>query len=437
MTRSCRKVQSSHPPRAATADGGGIGSMLRLLLIVACCGLLPVAPENGHAATNLTYTYDANGNMISGDGKYYEYNDANQLARVRVNDAAGLVIAEYFYDSSGQRVKKVESGVTTYYIGKHYESVADGGILAGGASNYFHGKQRVASTGATGEKLWFGLDHLGSTSFVASGTGSLAEKIAYYPFGQLREGATERYTYLGKEKDGATGQYYFEARYFIPSFMHFAQADNYVMSVRGPQDLNRYSYAGNNPLRFADPTGNWEEDTVRKSGERSKTLSKLMERKGVRYLHDSDLEQMYKNGEISKETYEHRKGVRGLHFVTKDGDGNTVHNVYLSEELSDDEAAIVAGHELTHAKQYDEQGANDMSAGRVSYDRKRNARETQARVFESKVWRELGKPDLAGVEELQVRMPSVFGTIEGIGPGDFSGGQYLPIRSAYWYLTGP
>ncbi len=26
------------------------------------------------AATSLSYVYDANGNLISGDGKYYEYN---------------------------------------------------------------------------------------------------------------------------------------------------------------------------------------------------------------------------------------------------------------------------------------------------------------------------------------------------------------------------
>lgn len=75
-----------------------------------------------HADTTLTYAYDANGNIIRGDGKYYEYNDANKLVRIRHNDQNGAVIAEYFYDNNGQRIKKVENGVTTYYIGKHYET---------------------------------------------------------------------------------------------------------------------------------------------------------------------------------------------------------------------------------------------------------------------------------------------------------------------------
>ncbi|MCP4711265.1 MAG: hypothetical protein GY869_21810, partial [Planctomycetes bacterium] len=62
------------------------------------------------------YTYDPNGNLTTGDNQYLEYNDANKLVRVRQGDASGPVIAEYIYDSDGQRIKKIENGVTTYYI---------------------------------------------------------------------------------------------------------------------------------------------------------------------------------------------------------------------------------------------------------------------------------------------------------------------------------
>jgi len=40
--------------------------------------LFAVAP-GVNAAASLTFEYDANGNLIQGDGEYYEYNDANQL----------------------------------------------------------------------------------------------------------------------------------------------------------------------------------------------------------------------------------------------------------------------------------------------------------------------------------------------------------------------
>jgi hypothetical protein len=91
--------------------------------IVVCivCFLFLFFASSATATTTLTYQYDANGNLVNGDGKYYEYNDSNQLIKVRHSDASGPVLAEYFYDYTGQRIKKVENGVTTYYIGKHYE----------------------------------------------------------------------------------------------------------------------------------------------------------------------------------------------------------------------------------------------------------------------------------------------------------------------------
>jgi hypothetical protein len=39
-----------------------------------------------------------------------------------------------------------------------------------------------------------------------------------------------------------------------PLLGRFIQADTIVPSLR-PDDLNRYSYTRNNPLRYADPTG--------------------------------------------------------------------------------------------------------------------------------------------------------------------------------------
>ena len=56
--------------------------------------LLLIFVSSATATTSLTYDYDANGNLIQGDGKYYEYNDANQLIRVRHGDQNGPVIAE-------------------------------------------------------------------------------------------------------------------------------------------------------------------------------------------------------------------------------------------------------------------------------------------------------------------------------------------------------
>jgi len=206
------------------------------------------------ATTSLTYQYDANGNLISGDGKYYEYNDANQLIRVRHGDQNGPVIAEYFYDYTGQRIKKIENGVTTYYIGKHFETQVDGESQTN-TSYYFANGERVAKKDQSGNVYFYHLDHLVGTNVITDSDGSLIERIKYYPFGEIREGGNEKYSFTGKEKDKLTDFYYFEARYYNPEFKHFTQADIATPDLYTPQMLNRYAYVLNNPLKFVDPNG--------------------------------------------------------------------------------------------------------------------------------------------------------------------------------------
>jgi RHS repeat-associated protein len=224
------------------------------------------------AITSLTYQYDANGNLISGDGKHYEYNDANQLVRVRHGDQNGPVIAEYFYDYTGQRIKKIENGVTTYYIGKHYETQVDGGIQTNN-SYYFANGERVAKKDTLGNIYYYHLDHLGGTNVITDSSGNLVERTKYYPFGEIREGGNEKYSFTGKEKDKLTDFYYFEARYYNPEFEHFTQADTFAPNLYDPQDLNRYSYVRNNPIKLIDPTGHvwWKPWTWFKKSDKVET----------------------------------------------------------------------------------------------------------------------------------------------------------------------
>ena len=49
-------------------------------------------------ADQIDLTYDANGNLISGDGKFREYNSLNQLVKVyNGSDALGLLQEELTY----------------------------------------------------------------------------------------------------------------------------------------------------------------------------------------------------------------------------------------------------------------------------------------------------------------------------------------------------
>jgi RHS repeat-associated protein len=221
--------------------------------IVVLSLLLPVFTVTVHADVSLVNQYDPNGSLVSGDGKYYEYNDANQLVRVRENDQNGKVIAEYFYDYTGQRVKKVENGVTTYYIGKHYET----NVVAGKADNtsyFFADGERVAKKDSTGT-YFFHPDHLDGVNAVTNAAGAVVAKTSYLPFGEIRQGGQEKFSYTGKEKDKATDLYYFDSRFNSPELRHFTQADIADPDLDDPQDLNRYAYVGNNPLSYVDPDG--------------------------------------------------------------------------------------------------------------------------------------------------------------------------------------
>ena len=215
--------------------------------------MMSVFTVSAYADVSPVNQYDANGNLISGDGKYYTYNDANQLRMVQENDQNGKVVSEYFYDFSGQRVKKIENGVTTYYIGKHYEA----NVVAGKADNssyFFADGERVAKKDSTGT-YFYHPDHLGGVNAVTNSSGTVVAKTSYLPFGEIRQGGQEKYSYTGKEKDKATDLYYFDARYNNPELRHFTQADSASPDLSDPQDLNRYAYVGNNPLSYVDPDG--------------------------------------------------------------------------------------------------------------------------------------------------------------------------------------
>lgn len=69
-------------------------------------------------AKAFNFTYDNNGNTVSENQKTYIYNQNQRLIKV-TDTRTGTdtaVLGEYLYNANGQRVKKVTSGKTTYFI---------------------------------------------------------------------------------------------------------------------------------------------------------------------------------------------------------------------------------------------------------------------------------------------------------------------------------
>ena len=95
---------------------------------------------------------------------------------------------------------------------------------------------------------------------LTNGSGVKEEDVVYYPYGETFTNtgtANVAYKYTGKELDGSTGLYFYEARYYDATLGRFISADTMVQSPTDPQAFNRYSYARNNPIIFNDPSGHF------------------------------------------------------------------------------------------------------------------------------------------------------------------------------------
>ena len=232
-------------------------SSLQTVFFCLPCFILTLLATPAESAL-VKFEYDAAGNMISEQGKYYEYNDANQLVRVRKDAPDGEIIAEYVYDYQGQRVKKTENGVTTYYVGKQYEE-RKGATVDEKIGYFFANNQRIAKSTrknkAPPEVSYYLNNHLGSADVIIDEQGTQTDRIRYFPYGGYRTFPQERHTFTGKERDEVTDNYYFEARYYNPNIRRFTQADTIIPDLYDPQSLNRYAYTLNSPLVFIDPDG--------------------------------------------------------------------------------------------------------------------------------------------------------------------------------------
>jgi RHS repeat-associated protein len=209
---------------------------------------------NGYSAT---FTYDANGNMeTKQEGSVlttYSYDAENRLVKVKKGNDT---LAEFEYDGDGGRTRKVSGGRSVSFTGGLFET---GG--GGGTGHVFFGGARVASV-TGGEVLYYHPDHLGGVNVVTDAAGAKVEVVEYDPFGAKsrhdRYGAAEdaaRHYFTGQYKDPETGLYFFQARYYDPELGRFLTPDTIVQDPTNPQTLNRYSYAGNNPVNNVDPTG--------------------------------------------------------------------------------------------------------------------------------------------------------------------------------------
>jgi RHS repeat-associated protein len=165
----------------------------------------------------------------------------------------GASTANFYYDADGKQVKTVVNGVTTYYVGNHYE--VKNSVVT---KYYFAGATRLAVR--TNGTLSFLLsDHIGSSSVTTDANGVKTASALYKAFGETRFSAGNLgtdYKFTGQREEASLGIYYFNARWMDPSLGRFTSPDSIVpTSTQGTQAWDRYAFVNNNPVRYNDPTG--------------------------------------------------------------------------------------------------------------------------------------------------------------------------------------
>ncbi len=80
--------------------------------------------------------------------------------------------------------------------------------------------------------------------------------MRYTPYGVTRSGTldTDR-RYTGQRWEASLGLYDYGARFYSPGLGRFIQADTIIPESGRALQLNRYTYATSNPIRYTDPTG--------------------------------------------------------------------------------------------------------------------------------------------------------------------------------------
>ena len=214
---------------------------------------------------SITYTYDANGNLVKQSGSKtvdYSYDKENHLLRATIQQGNSVTIESYTYDYAGNRLSKtVNESSTMYYVndtsGSLTQVVAEIDQDGKETASYIRGDE-LLSMERDGRIWYYIYDGHGNTRLLTNAAGTVTDRYAYDACGNLlkKEGDTENdFLYTGEQYNANTGLYYLRARYMDPSTGTFISMDSYPGSLYDPVSLHKYLYA--NPVKYTDPTGHF------------------------------------------------------------------------------------------------------------------------------------------------------------------------------------
>ena len=219
-----------------------------------------------------TPTYDANGNMTGDEtGRKFVFDAWNRL--VTVKDSGNNVLESFAYDGVNRRVSATASSTTTdlYYSAEW--QVLEERVGGNTTMQYVWSPVYIDAmilrdrdtdaNGSLDERLWVQQDANFNVTALLNGSGSVAERYAYDPFGSAtvydaswgtRSSSSYGWVYLhqGRWFDLLSGLYDFRNREYSPTLGRFLSVDPLGF---GGSDADLFRAERNSPVMTLDPLG--------------------------------------------------------------------------------------------------------------------------------------------------------------------------------------
>jgi RHS repeat-associated protein len=214
------------------------------------------------------YAYDGAGNLVS-SGSYpastglfsASYNPAGQTSSM--TDLAGANSTSMSYTDIGQN-QRVQAGSTAFT--NTILELSSSTNSAGTLTSYTRDQQgnllsyRVGNTPTSTTNHYYLLDSLNTVLGTTDATGTRDASYYYALFGETTT-ATGTASTTGNRFGVAsgwldpTGLYHYGQRYYSPNLGRWTQPDPIPATIDQPKNINRYLYAGDDPINKTDPSG--------------------------------------------------------------------------------------------------------------------------------------------------------------------------------------